>query len=50
LHQTGGHKGQSLSAILGNFLAADLASHIAFLRCSDAHRYRLIKSLNGLHM
>jgi len=27
----------------------DLASHIAFLDAAEAHRYRLIQSLNGLH-
>jgi ABC-2 type transport system permease protein len=29
--------------------ATDLASHIAFLDAAEAHRYRLIQSLNGLH-
>ena len=29
--------------------ATDLASHIAFLDAAEAHRYRLIPSLNGLH-
>lgn len=27
----------------------DLASHLAFLDAAEAHRYRLIQSLNGLH-
>jgi ABC-2 type transport system permease protein len=29
--------------------ATDLASHIEFLDAAEAHRYRLIQSLNGLH-
>lgn len=29
--------------------ATDLASHIGFLEAAEAHRYRLIQSLNGLH-
>lgn len=29
--------------------ATDLASHIDFLHAAEAHRYRLIQSLNGLH-
>lgn len=29
--------------------ATDLASHIAFQDAAEAHRYRLIQSLNGLH-
>ncbi len=29
--------------------ATDLASHIAFLDAAEAHRYRLIQSLNSLH-
>lgn len=29
--------------------ATDLASHIDFLEAAEAHRYRLIQSLNGLH-
>jgi ABC-2 type transport system permease protein len=29
--------------------ATDLASHIDFLAAAEAHRYRLIQSLNGLH-
>jgi ABC-2 type transport system permease protein len=29
--------------------ATDLASYIAFLDAAEAHRYRLIQSLNGLH-
>ncbi len=27
----------------------DLASHLAFLDAAEAHRYRLVQSLNGLH-
>jgi hypothetical protein len=29
--------------------ATDLGSHLAFLEAAEAHRYRLIQSLNRLH-